>query len=391
MKSLKNILLIAFAVLTSAFAQEDVTKSFPAEKNDKLFIKIGSGDVTINFWNKTEVKLTLTNVEKENLEYLSMGKSDGKIVLTYEPYHAYESSDVVAFIPADLNLEVGSAGGSIIVKGNLNGKCTVSTSGGDVALQDVSGDVSVETSGGDITVGNMKGKVKLATAGGDIVAGDIAKQSKINTAGGDIETGFLSGEANLSTAGGDIVFKGSSASVKVSTAGGDIRVDDVLSDAKLTTAGGSISIKNGKGKLVARTSGGNIRVDKLVGEIEASTSGGNIVLKDVTGSVDAKTSGGNVTLVLNPSEGTNSTVSNAEGNITLNLPADSKATIDVRIGLNLAIDESEISRYLKSDFKAEEVTLHKAKRIITAKYNINGGGSLIELKTSDGEVSIRKK
>lgn len=392
MKKFKIITLVTLSLFASAFAQKDITKTFPAEKNDDLFISVNAENITINFWNKSEVKLTLSNIDTDNIEDVQLEKTGKKITLKYNPDFSDENSNVLAYIPADLNLEIRNAsnGGEITLNGNLNGKCKITSSGSDVKLKDVSGDLNVTTSGGEIFVGNIKGSVNLSTAGGDIFTGNLSKAANISTAGGDIKTGFLSGESNLATAGGDIIFSGASAKVNSSTAGGDIEAGEANADANLTTSGGSVSVKTGKGKLELKTSGGNIRVDKMSGELETSTAGGNIILNELHGSVDAKTSGGNIGINFASVGSNDSKVSNAGGNIILRFPSDAKATIEVTIGLNILIEEDEIAEYLKSDFKADEVSLHKSKKKIIAKYNLNGGGNKIVVRTANGVVDLKK-
>lgn len=393
MKTMKYILALLTFLSLSLKAQEEITKTFPAEKNDDLFITVTYGDVTINIWNKNEVKLSIANIDDEAREDLTLEKTGKKIILRYGADYSKVHSSVVAYIPAELNLEIRDAagGGSTKINGSLIGNCKIYTSGGDVSVKDISGDLNINTSGGDILTGNVKGATNLSTAGGDITTGDLAKSIKIATAGGDIKTGFLSGDSKLSTAGGDIKIGGTNSSIKATTAGGNIEAGEVISEScYLATSGGSVNIKNGKGDLELRTSGGNIRVDQMSGNLEVSTAGGNITLKEVAGEVEGSTSGGNISFVLNPSSGSSSTFNNAGGNIIAAFPSDAKTTVEVTIDLNLIIEKDEIGEYLKSEYKADSATLHKSQKKITARYTINGGGSTVTLKTYNGNIELKK-
>jgi DUF4097 and DUF4098 domain-containing protein YvlB len=142
--------------------------------------------------------------------------------------------------------------------------------------------------------------VTLKTSGGDVTVADLAGTVHARTSGGDISLGKIAGEVDASTSGGDISLTEGAAAVKLGTSGGNIRVGRAVGPADLGTSGGDIAINSVENSVQASTSGGDVTagiVGALKGDCRLSTSGGRVrVTVDKTAAFDlnAATSGGNV-------------------------------------------------------------------------------------------------
>jgi len=142
--------------------------------------------------------------------------------------------------------------------------------------------------------------VDLNTSGGDIQVESIRGQARLRTSGGDLKLDRVEGEVDGSTSGGSIALKEGSAHVKLSTSGGDIHVDRAGGEADLSTSGGNIVINSVLGRLTASTSGGDIKASiagALKGDCKLNTSGGEVVVgvdPGVAFDLKAHTSGGDV-------------------------------------------------------------------------------------------------
>jgi hypothetical protein len=140
------------------------------------------------------------------------------------------------------------------------------------------------------------------------------------------------------------------------------------------TSGGDIQLRNVGGTLEASTSGGDIGGRTIHGGADISTSGGEIELLDVKGGVYAKTAGG--------------------GEITLYIPEKLPATIRAEIEVTDRWEDYNIY----SDFpltSAQESGSGEGRRFRSRKFirsegQINGGGDVIELYTTDGNIHIKK-
>ncbi|MFL6601526.1 MAG: DUF4097 family beta strand repeat-containing protein [Steroidobacteraceae bacterium] len=151
---------------------------------------------------------------------------------------------------------------------------------------DVPRDWSVElkTAGGYLDVRNVNAPVRGTTSGGRIAVRDVTGSVKMHTSGGGIEAEHLNGNAVLETSGGSI------------------SVADVRGDLDVHTSGGGIRLQNIDASVKAETSGGSVHAEMRSNRgISLSTSGGTIslLLPAKTGaSLDASTSGGRVSSAL---------------------------------------------------------------------------------------------
>ncbi|MBI3365893.1 MAG: DUF4097 family beta strand repeat protein [Ignavibacteriae bacterium] len=140
--------------------------------------------------------------------------------------------------------------------------------------------------------------LSLQTSGGNIVVQDIKGSIEGSTAGGDIDLTKLDGTVNLSTSGGNVSVQQATGDFKLETSGGNITGDNLSGNVRFETSGGNVEIRNTDGKVYASTSGGNIRATLKDNKgIDLSTSGGNVVVrlpKTIAGDVRAEASGGDV-------------------------------------------------------------------------------------------------
>jgi len=142
--------------------------------------------------------------------------------------------------------------------------------------------------------------VDLNTSGGDITLDSISGQARLRTSGGDLKIARVDGEVDGGTSGGDITLHEGTARVRLSTSGGDIHVDRAGGEADLSTSGGDIVINSVLGRLTASTSGGDIKASiegMLKGDCRLSTSGGQVVVavdKNAAFDLKSHTSGGDI-------------------------------------------------------------------------------------------------
>lgn len=142
--------------------------------------------------------------------------------------------------------------------------------------------------------------VELKTSGGDVTVGDLNGKVNVRTSGGNVTLGKITGDIDAGTSGGDVRLEEGLAVVKLGTSGGDIRVGRAVGPTDLGTSGGNIDIKSVENTLRAATSGGDVSagiVGALKGDCKLATSGGRVrvtVDKGAAFDLDASTSGGDV-------------------------------------------------------------------------------------------------
>jgi DUF4097 and DUF4098 domain-containing protein YvlB len=201
--------------------------------------------------------------------------------------------------------------------------------------------------------------VDLVTSGGDIKVGDLQGAATVKTSGGELDLGHISGNVSARTSGGDAT---------VAAAGG-------LLDVK--TSGGSISIGNAAQSVDARTSGGSIEVKRSSGDLKLKTSGGSISIDEAFGSVQADTSGGSISARLARQPRSDSRFATSGGGVTVSFAANVAVDIDAKTSGG-EVDSSIPLTVLGTQSEG------------TLSGKINGGGPMITLRASGGDIRLKR-
>jgi DUF4097 and DUF4098 domain-containing protein YvlB len=201
--------------------------------------------------------------------------------------------------------------------------------------------------------------VHLGTSGGDIHIADLHGEVVCKTSGGNLELGNIQGDVDARTSGGNVKLASSTGKAELRTSGGDIKAGEV------------------NGPLTVRTSGGNIDVRRVAGDLVAHTSGGSIDTGDVYGSIDAESSGGSIRASLAKQPRGASRLSTSGGSITL--------TVASSVGMDL--DAHTSGGDVTTDMP---VTILGRQSDSTLNGKMNGGGPKLVLRSSGGDIRVRK-
>ena len=204
-----------------------------------------------------------------------------------------------------------------------------------------------------------KYNVDLKTSGSSISVGDLEGRVDGETSGGGLEFGNIGGPVNGRTSGGSIGLLGCS------------------QDVYLKTSGGGIDIGEVDGKVNARTSGGSIRIEKAKGSVFARSSGGSIDVGEAMGALEAETSGGSITARISAQPQGACRLETAGGSVNVYLAADIQADLDAKTSGGRISTEFPIT--VEGELRQDRV---RAK--------INGGGPELFLRTSGGNITLRK-
>ncbi|MBA4407027.1 hypothetical protein C0389_07125 [bacterium] len=165
--------------------------------------------------------------------------------------------------------------------------------------------------------------------------------------------------ANVETSGGDIITTNTDGKLKVETSGGEISLFKHKGAMDLSTSGGDIICKETTGDLNAETSGGDIKIDLSEGKLYASTSGGDIIINysGMNKGFQAETSGGDIQVKLPANFKAKAHFETSGGSITNNF------------------SNSRSERVRRGEVDAE----------------FNGGGEILKLETSGGDIRVDQK
>ena len=142
--------------------------------------------------------------------------------------------------------------------------------------------------------------------------------------------------------------------------------------------------------------GGNITVENVRGELEVENVNGGITLSRISGSAVAQTVNGDITVSFNKiNPGKAMSMVTLNGDVDVTLPADTKATLKLKIDNQGEIySDFELALKTTSQKTVEDKRAHGGHYRVTYENaifgTINGGGQEITLKTFNGDILLRK-
>lgn len=378
MKMLTKIMLIvtlcAFGTMhASETEQGEFKKTLKVGKSGFLELYVSLGSIQINPWDKNEMVIEAKGLYDRDADKVKITQTGNIVKINYEQGGHPDEVKFIISLPAQHNVKLSTSSGDIEVNGTLKGELRGSTSGGDIRLGKVDGLVALNTSGGNITSGDVTGNASFSTSGGDISIGNVA------------------GTAQISTNGGDINVKNVGEKLSATTYGGDIHVGSIDGDGRITTYGGDIHIENVSGNADVNTYGGDIYLSGASGKVKANTQGGDITLSKISGPVDAQTRSGSVVLEMLSTGNDKSKIVASNGDITLYLKDDIKATVDANIRMRGWNKNDHKPFMIHSDFDTTQKPEYDDQNgEVRINLPVNGGGQSIYLETVNADINIKK-
>jgi DUF4097 and DUF4098 domain-containing protein YvlB len=263
----------------------------------------------------------------------------------------------------------------------------------------------IETDGGGVDLENISGRVEAESGGGCVRIKDVGGSASVETGGGTVDIGMIGGDIAAHTGGGSIVIRSAKGKIAADTGGGSIEIVSGQQDTSVETGAGSIAVRQCSGKVTAQTGGGSIDIGDVGGGADINTGGGSIRLTSAKGAVRAETGGGGielygvpsaiaetgaggitVKLVNNGGERANSSLATSAGDITVYIASD--VGVNVRASIELANGHS-----IHSDFGEVHVSAEGGQwgpKTITAEGKVNGGGPLLKVRTTTGDINLRR-
>jgi hypothetical protein len=278
------------------------------------------------------------------------------------------SSEVTVNVPRDIDsVKIETDGGEVVTTG-ISGRLEAETGGGPIHLDDIGGAISAETGGGTVNVGNV---------GGDLT---------VRTGGGVINIGSVKGKVSAETGGGNLVLMSAEQEASLQTGGGSIRVNKCTGRVKAETGGGGIELGQIGGEATMSTGGGNLKLGSAGGPVNAETGGGSIELWGVP-SAHVETGTGAITAkFIASSQKVNSMLETGVGDITIYLMPNVNMTVRASI-------EASNGHTITSDFPEIHVTSEGGQwepKLVSAEGSLNGGGSVLKVRTTMGNIYIRR-
>lgn len=382
---------------------ERIDRIVEVAQGGTLYLTAEYGRVEVKTWERDQVRvevekrvreLSESRARKTLANFQVYVEQNGKDVeVQAEPENGRRPRnlqiDIILTAPGKYHVHAETGSGSIEVV-DLEGDFVGRTFDGSIRVGRVrNGDVQVESSGGRIAIERIEnGSATAETSGGSITVDQVTGDLEAGTSGGSIRIETVGGAVNAQTAGGNISIEEAGGSVRAETAGGSISIASCRGDIKADNAGGSIDIGSCQGSIEAETAGGSISIEGAGGHIEASTAGGIIEIAAAQGYIEASTAGGSIEAELATTDqeaDRHCMLESSGGDITIYLPEELAATIDAELRVRRVFGGTY---RIYSDFP---LSIRGAdSRKITGSGEINGGGDLIKLRTSNGDIRINR-
>ncbi|MDD9973215.1 MAG: DUF4097 family beta strand repeat-containing protein [Candidatus Poribacteria bacterium] len=324
---------------------EDITETFSVVSGGKLTIDADCGGIDVQSTEDDTVSVRIQRAAQ-----IKANRRAAEILKNLDVQIAHEGPDVkieakftgnakrwkkrkndldVQFdilVPRHYNLDLKTACDDISVA-NMTGDVKAETFSAGLRFQDITGRIDGVTSVGDINLKEFNGDVLLQTTAGNIALEDGIGDVKTKTTGGSLQITDVTGAINGKTSGGGITLRGCK--------GG----------ADLKTAGGGIEVEN-DGPVLAKTTGGSIRC-----QLQEASSRQNLLL-------DLETAGGGINVLLVP---------------------DIAATVEAKVLGGSVTTEFPVVAEMEGAVKPDQLY-----------GTINGGGSLLRLRSIGGNIILRK-
>ncbi|MBU1309116.1 MAG: DUF4097 family beta strand repeat protein [Gammaproteobacteria bacterium] len=307
------LLLLHAGLPAYADQRESVNESRAVAANEKIYLEVMSGEVSIKAVDGNQFKISGKLDEKATGYTLESKDGFTRFEMTMPRQVNYRGSEKSN--GADLQVEVPS-GSSIEFKG-VNS---------DVSLAGVTGGSKISTVNGNISAAKLSVLVQLNTVNGEINSKDSSGDIELSSVNGKIIDVGSAGRLNYSVVNGEIKARTSAEEVNVSTVNGDAELKMTgTQHLKLSTVNGEIEAELAK-SASPRISGSSVsgdielKLDSSINarfDIQASAGGGinnklssdkaskakygparslQFTLGSGNGSVDLSTVSGDVTL-----------------------------------------------------------------------------------------------
>jgi DUF4097 and DUF4098 domain-containing protein YvlB len=311
-----------------------------------------------------------TLVTKTSSGSITVGKARAKA-------EAANSGGDIRIVEAGGDVVASTSSGSIKLS-NVKGNVEVKDSGGDINIDSANGNVTASTSSGSIHLGSAGGEhVTLRDSGGNIETGEAAGTVTLETSSGSIKVKSARGELIARDSGGDIVIGDAGSGVTAQTSSGSIRINKARGVLELRNSGGDVIVQDAGSNAALSTSSGSIHVVRARGKVDAKDSGGNIVIGEAQDMVLARTSSGEITVNFSVAPKSESRLEVSGGGVKVGLPRGAGLDIDAQSSGGNVVSSIAITTAVSGPTRRSAV-----------QGKINGGGSILVLRSSSGDIRI---
>ena len=340
----------------------------PSQSNVDLKTAAAGAIHVDNLDGTVRAKTSIGNIHLGEIQGAVWGKTGGPGKITLKGCQS------------DVDLESGVGNIELVT---VAGKVIAKTGGpGKITLKGCQSDVDLESGVGNIELGSIIGEVIAKTGGpGKVVLKECQSDINVESGVGNIEIGSITGEVIAKTGGpGKIILKECQSDINVESGVGNVELVSVAGKVIAKTGGpGEIVLKECQSDINVESGVGNIELGLITGKVIAKTGGpGKVVLRECQRGVDAASGIGNIhaeipTQLMHP----------------WTLRTSGPGKIEVVLSSSTAVNiDAETSGPISSDIP---IQVHGLLTEDKLQGTLNGGGPLLKLRASLGEIRLKKK
>jgi len=328
-------------------------KKVPA--NARVMVHNGRGDITVRGSDSGEIRVTAKKSVKSWSETEAARIADRINVGIEQNGDGYEvrpSGFDLSNSKIGVDMEVAIPKKSVLTVKTDKGDVTVSGISGDVGITDMLGDVDVRGTAGDVNVEMRKGDAKVSSTKGDV---------KVSGKGGEIEVNDTAGSLTVE---GDFY--------------GPIRADKAVKGVRMVSSKTDLTLSALAGHMEAGS--GNMDIVDAPGNLSLRTRDSEINVENPGGKVNIDNRNASIGVRFSSAPKEDVQIMNSSGEIALTVPGSASFEI--------------VADCRNCEISSEFPGLTAAKTgsgdsHLAGKYG-NGKGPKITLKTSYGNISLRR-
>ncbi|HET6930572.1 MAG TPA: DUF4097 family beta strand repeat-containing protein [Candidatus Acidoferrum sp.] len=329
-------------------------KKIPA--NARVMIRNGRGDITVRGSDNGEIRVVTAKKTVKSWSETDAERIAEPVRVTIEQngdgYEVHPTGFDLSSSKINVDLEVAIPKKSALTVKTDKGDVAVSGISGDVVITDMLGDVDVRGTAGDVNVEMRKGDAKISDTKGDV---------KISGKGGEIEVNDTAGSLTVE---GDFY--------------GPIRSDKAVKGVRMVSSKTDLTLSALAGHFEAGS--GNMDIVDAPGNLSLRTRDSEINVENPGGKVSIDNRNASVGVRFSSAPKDDVQITDSSGEIALTVPG--AASFEIVADCRNCEISSEFPGLGAS--KTESGDSH-----LTGKYG-NGKGPKITLKTSYGNISLRR-
>jgi hypothetical protein len=160
---------------------------------------------------------------------------------------------------------------------------------------------------------------------------------------------------------------------------GSLDIEGIDGHLQIASTDGTVTAHSCAGRIEARTTDGELRLEGIRGEVQAHSTDGKVTIAGLLNLLEVSTTDGGIEIDAEDGSRMNTewSIRSTDGDVHLRLPEGFAADLDITTG----------DGRIANDYPVTMQGRVSSHRLVGKMFN---GGELLRIRTSDGDIAIRK-